>query len=307
MIVVALLSSAQGVIIPQMLASFGLSLSYGGLLVAINGSASVLTMLVTGLLVDRFGPVRVLVASVALIALRAGDQLRSFLRFGCPLSRLPGLAASSTSAATNALMASTGPRRAYYLGMMHATYSMMSIGAPLLAALVVANVRWQAYYVFLLLLALGVGAVLWRFEHGALRQPLKSRQEATPMSQLISGWRSAAPIYLICLGVFFMAGTQASLATWGYSYMASVYQLPTPWPRQRHRSYGWACWRQARRDSFEREVFGADVVGGRRRPVPCGIGDGLVAGVPGVAMAALVFAGYGVSGAFQLGTSWGQG
>src|SRR5690606_39428915 len=37
------------------------------------------------------------------------------------------VAASSTSAATNALMASTGSRRAYYLGMMHATYSMMSI------------------------------------------------------------------------------------------------------------------------------------------------------------------------------------
>ena len=55
-------------IIPQVIASFGLSLSEGGLLVALQQSASVVTMLVTGLLVDRFGAVAVLVASAATIA-----------------------------------------------------------------------------------------------------------------------------------------------------------------------------------------------------------------------------------------------
>lgn len=309
MIVVALLSSAQGVIIPQILASFELSLSYGGLLVAINGSASVLTMLVTGLLVERFGPMRVLVASVAVIAAfalatsLAPSYALVVLFLGCL-----AVAASSTSAATNALMASTGSRRAYYLGMMHATYSMMSIGAPIIAAFVVANVRWQAYYVLLLLLALGVGAVLWRFEHGALRQSLKSRQQAPPMSQLILGWRRAAPIYLICLGVFFMAGTQASLATWGYSYMASVYQTP-------HTVAATAT-----------SLLWVGVLAGRVSAIPLSgkfsertllitgaalcllaLGADWLVGVPWVAMAALVFAGYGVSGAFQLGTSWGAG
>lgn len=307
MILVALLSSAQGVIIPQVIASFGLSLSHGGLLVAINGSASVLTMLVTGLLVERLGPMMVLVVSVAAIAAGAlATSVASSYALVVLFLWFLSIAASSTAASTNALMAQTGDRRAYYLGMMHATYSLMSIGAPVLAAAVVANARWQGYYWLLLLAALAVGTVLWRFERVSLRQASKSQEAATPVSQLIVGWRWAGPIAPICLGVYFMAGTQASLATWGYSFMATVYQTP-------HSLAAAAT-----------SLLWVGVLAGRVSAIPLSgryservllvagsalcllaLGVEWLARAPGVAMAMLVFAGYGVSGAFQLGTSWG--
>lgn len=105
-----------------------------------------------------------------------------------------------------------------------------------------------------------------------------------------------------------MAGTQASLATWGYSYMASVYQTP-------HTVAATAT-----------SLLWVGVLAGRVSAIPLSgkfsertllitgaalcllaLGADWLVGVPWVAMAALVFAGYGVSGAFQLGTSWGAG
>src|SRR5690606_18237403 len=100
----------------------------------------------------------------------------------------------------------------------------------------------------------------------------------------------------------------ASLATWRYSYMASVYQTP-------HTVAATAT-----------SLLWVGVLAGRVSAIPLSgkfsertllitgaalcllaLGADWLVGVPWVAMAALVFAGYGVSGAFQLGTSWGAG
>ena len=67
---------------------------------------------------------------------------------------LAGIGSSSTAAATNALMAQTGKRRAYYLGLMHSTYSLMSIGGPLLAGMIVAVAAWRDFYRLVALVAL---------------------------------------------------------------------------------------------------------------------------------------------------------
>lgn len=316
MILVALFSSAQGVLIPQVIGGFGLSLSYGGLLVALNQSASVFTMLATGWLVDRFGAVAVLLAGIGVMAACALSA--SF----APVYALVALflwamsiGSSSTAAATNALMAQTGERRGFYLGMMHSTYSLMSIGVPLLAGWVVAWAAWRDYYRLFFAVASIIGLILWRAEK-ARGRPLIAKRErpavegseqkgASILSALAAEWRSMAPLYPVCLGVFFMAGTQAALATWGYSYMVEVYQSP-------HALAAAAT-----------SLFWAGVLAGRVSAIPLSarlpertllVGGSLLGllalGVDwsmrsaAAAMAALAAAGYGVSGAFQLGTSW---
>ena len=105
MTLVALASSAQGVLIPQVFASFGLSLSLGGILVALQQSASVVTMLVTGLLVARYGAVAVLLGSAATIAVGAlSASLAPTYGLVFAFLWLVGIGASSIAAATNAVM-----------------------------------------------------------------------------------------------------------------------------------------------------------------------------------------------------------
>ena len=310
MILVALFSSAQGVILPQVISSFGLSLGHGGLLVALNQSAAVLTTLVTGWLVERFGPVAVLLASVA--AMAACSLLLSFAPFFALVALLlwmMSVGSSSTAAATNALMAQTGERRGFYLGMMHSTYSLMSVAVPLIAGWVVARSSWHDYYRVFLAIAIVIALVLRQAEKAGdpVVSPRDHRREPqrTVLADLVCGWRTAAPVYPVCLGVFFMAGTQAALATWGYSYMVEMYQSP-------HALAATAT-----------SLFWAGILAGRVSAIPLsarfserallvgGSALGLVAlgadwlsQAAAVAVAALVAAGYGVSGAFQLGTSW---
>lgn len=305
MTLVALASSAQGVLIPQVFASFGLSLSLGGILVALQQSASVVTMLVTGLLVARYGAVAVLLGSAATIAVGAlSASLAPTYGLVFAFLWLVGIGASSIAAATNALMAETGPRRAFYLGMMHSTYSLLSIGGPLLAGAVVAWATWREYYRLLVLLTLFIAVILWRYE-GGKRRKAGAGGRPTPFSSLVAQWRGMGSIYWLCLGIVFMTGTQASLATWGYSYMVEVYGSP-------HQVAAMAT-----------SLYWAGILVGRLAAIPlsakfsekglllsgialcfAALAVDWLAQVPGAAMAALVVAGYGVSGAFQLGTAW---
>lgn len=305
MVLISLANSGQGVIVPQVIASFGLSLSQGGVMVALQQSASVVTQLVTGLLVARYGAVAVLLGSAATIALAAlsASVAPGFALVVCFLW-LIGIGTSSTAAATNALMAETGSRRAFYLGMMHSTHSLLSIVVPLLAGAVVAWATWREYYRLLVLVALVVGAVLWRFEGGPKRKGAATGPPPA-FSSLAAQWGRMGSIYWLCVGVAFMAGTQASLATWGYSYMVDVYGSPHQ-QAALATSFFWAGILVGRLSAIPLSARFSE-----RRLLLTGIGLCFLALAtdwlwqsPGVAMAALVVAGYGVSGAFQLGTAW---
>ena len=163
-----------------------------------------------------------------------------------------------------------------------------------------------------------IGWILWRFEGGVIRPPIGEipkargrgrapsiRRTGDAVLSLMAGWRSMSAIYPLCLGIVFMVGTQASLATWGYSYMLQVYGS----------SHSHAA--------MATSLYWSGIFLGRLIAIPlsrrysergllltglglclAALGADWLSHVAWVAMAALVVAGYGVSGAFQLGTSW---
>jgi MFS family permease len=301
MFVIPWLRSTLGVVLPGLIATFGLSLREAGLVTVAIEAGSVTTMLILGLIIDRLGAGRVIVWGLPVMgsALALATLVPSFEGLFSALVLL-GVGVALTASGVNAVIADTGPRRAEYLGILHAGFSIFSVVTPLAAGLMLVWADWQWFYRLIAGLAFMVLAVYLAFERPG--KPGPTGQVRPPSGGLAPAlWRIAG----VCVGVSALTGVQGILITWSYLYMVNRYgaghAVATLAP-----SSVWfgilagragMIWLSRRRTARAILLYGIALTG---------VAVSFESLLPSTttAFTAFVLAGVGVSGAYQLGTAW---
>jgi len=306
------------IVLPGLIESFELNLAEAGQFIATIECGSFLSMMALALFIERLGAVRVLLIglpTVAVALLLVTIVTPIWILYPCLVLLGSGMAWTATG--INTLMAATGKRRAYYLGILHSFFSACAVVAPLVAGAFLAAADWQTYYRMVAVLALVVGLFVWWNEaHGeadsAPDEPLDGNAKLVQGQQRLSApgpgnqWNSSArAIATVCLGVTAMTVMQGSLNTWSYLYVQEVYHV------------------NHQQATIAPTVFWMGILVGRLGLIPLSrrwscrsllIVTSLLpstalliersCGSYVVALAALFTAGLGVSGSFQLGTAW---
>lgn len=306
MLIIPWIRSTIGVVLPWLIDTFDLTISQAGLVSVFIESGTVTGMLTLGFVIDRLGAARVVGWGIPAIgaALLVVTVIPTFTALA-PILFILGIGIALTASGINALMASTGARRGFYLGVLHSAFSLFAIVTPLVAGVILVMGTWQTYYRLVAALALLVMILFWIIE-----RPNRQEQEATTREV-----ESGAPVYgtgtalkriaTVCLGVFALSGVQSIFITWSYLYMIKVYgvghSLATLAP-----SLLWLGIFVARSGTI-----GLSRRFSARTILLCSIT--LSVGVLSieyafpsfmVTSAVLVVMGIGVGGAYQLGTAW---
>ncbi len=312
MAIVSFFNSVQGVALPQVIDTLNLSYSQASLLIVVIQMSGFVSMVGGGLFIDRIGVRSVLLASIGLFTLAGlltgltSQWVPTLLAFGAM-----GVGVAMIGTSVNTAMARTGERRAFYLGVMHSTYGLVSIAAPLIAGVVVAALPWQRYYQGVAIAAVFLGAVvLARGARSGAEEDEKeavaaTREDDSHPAAVTLGWTMLRRIIPICFGIFCVVGIQRTLVTWGYLFVVESYESS--------HAVG----------SVAAALLWVGIFSGRLGNIPLSLrwpASHLLKwsafssllfvvlewGAPSVlaAFALMIALGIGVSGAFQLGTTW---
>jgi fucose permease len=301
MYIIPWICATTGVILPGLIVTYGLTISQAGLVTIGLESGNVVTMMALSFLIDRYGPGRITAWGLPVIG-GALALTTTMYTFGGLLMVLflVGAGIALTSSGVNAMVADTGKKRGMYLGILHSGFSVFAIVTPLVAGVLLVWTDWRTYYLLVALLAGGVLAIFLIFSQTA--PPRKIGQGQSMFHGL---GPSRTTLLTLCLGIFGLAGIQGIIISWGYLYMTNIYQV----------SHGLA--------TLAPSGFWMGILVGRsatiwvhrrwsaRTILLVSIGFSIfVIGVEYTlasivsAYLMLILLGIGVSGAFQLGTSW---
>lgn len=306
MMVIPWIRSTIGVILPGIIDTFHLTLSQAGLVTVFIETGSVGAMLALGLFIDRIGAARAVSWGLPAMsaALMISTVLPSFAGLSAALFLL-GVGIALTASGINMLMASTGARRGFYLGVLHATFSVFSIVTPLAAGLVLALADWRLYY----RLAAGLALIVMIVFRLAERSNGRSQEEqAEPAASDASPYGAGVAlkrISTLCLGVAALAGVQGIFMTWSYLYMIDVYRvghsLATVAP-----SLVWLGIMVGRTGiiALQRCFSARTILLWSILLAAAALSAERLASTFWVTSLMLVILGMGVAGAFQLGTAW---
>ena len=314
MMVIPWIRSTIGVILPGLIDSFGLTIAQAGLVSIFLESGSVVGMLALGFVIDRIGATRVVswglpVMGLSLFAVTISPSFWAL----APTLFSVGIGIALTASGVNMLMASTGERRGFYLGVLHSSFSVFAIITPLIAGVLLTTGSWQTYYLVVAVLAILV-AVAFRLvgvkgqgNSPDAQYPTQSRR--TPHEDYRDNTRSTSSalksIAPVCLGVFALAGVQSIFITWSYLYMVTQYDL----------SHALATLAPSLLWVGILVMRGGAITLSRRFSartillwsITCSLAVAVLEQMAGqaiVSLGAVVLLGMGVAGAFQLGTAW---
>jgi len=301
MMVIPWIRSTLGVILPKLIDTYDLTISQAGLVSIFLESGSVTGMLSLGFVIDRIGAARIAVWGLPVIgiALFAVTEATSFGILAV-MFFFVGIGVALTASGVNTLMATTGKRRAFYLGLLHSCFSVFAIATPLIAGALLTASDWQTFYFVVAAIALFM-MILFRII-GYTGEMVQTAGE-NPLSDATGP--ALRRIATVCLGVFALAGVQGVIITWSYLYMVNVHGL----------SHGLATlapsllWvgilvmrsvsiALSRRHS-ERTILLWSIAGSMAV-----VAFEQTMLLPIVSMTAMILLGMGVAGAFQLGTAW---
>ncbi len=295
-------SRVFALILPGLIETYGLTLEQAGRCVSALEAGGFLAMLLLSFAIDRWGALRLLpgcllVGIGALFLSTLAPSYEILLLFFFFL----GAGTAATASAVNALMADTGPKRGFYLGIVHSAFGLFSIAAPLAAGALIVYSGWQAYYLLVGLLGLIVTLLFFfstRTDRQSWHPPAVASSSGAALATL---WRIAP----LCMGVSTLVGIQGVFNSWSYLYSVDRFAL----------SHATAT--LAPSCIWLGILLGrAGHTGLSRRfaPRPLLLASCLLTGaaalgaylapVFGLAFAAFVGIGMGVGGAYQLGTAW---
>jgi fucose permease len=233
-IMLGLPDGTLGVAWPSIRSTFGLPLGALGLMLAPATASYLLSGVVSGHLITRFGLRRVLLGSMAMflisLALVGISPLWWFLPLG---TTVLGFGAGTLDTALNAFAATHHAQR--FLGLLHAAYSAgAALGPFLVLGAVSIGLSWRGAYGTLSALALAMLLAIWFA--GGWRLPATSEQPGgesgarsddrpVPLVEPSSSAAAAAgsppwPLLLVSLVAFFVyTGTEVSGGQWAYSFL----------------------------------------------------------------------------------------
>lgn len=300
------------VVLPGVIETFDLPAGEAGLFVFMVEMGSFLSLLLLGFVIDQVGAFWGLRVGLVMlmVALLATAQVRQFSLLPLALLLLgSGIAWTATS--INTLMAAMGERRSYYLGLMHSFYGFAAVLAPMVAGVVMAWDTWQSYYRLLSALSLGMFILVWKFEVGRESTGKGASEDDVFADADVkgAGWTrglsTLKPIAGICLGVFALAGVQNVLNTWIYLYTSHTYNANHGQATLSPTVYWIGILLGRVGLIFLSEKYSARCLLIALSLLPAGaLWIDHSGGTYWLALPAFFLGGLGVSGTFQLGTTW---
>ena len=291
-----------GLVIPGLIQTFGLSLDEAGFCVTILEIGGVTSMLALGWTMDRWGALKLISITLALgsaaLLLCAVSPSYNVLLLSFFLI---GTGSAGTASSVNALMAATGERRSFYLGLTHALFGLTSILAPIAAGFIIGNSGWQGYYALVGLAGLLFSVAFYLSTYSQL----SDSEPDTPSDDRDSVVVVLRRIGPVCLGISALVGVQGIFNSWSYLDSVERFQVE-------HASaslvpaYLWSGILLGRTlQTFLARRFHARIllIGSCFVTVAAAQFVGL-AGSLWIASVFLVVVGVGVSGGYQLGTAW---
>ena len=305
MVIVAV-TRTYSVLLPEIMESFSMSPSGGGRFVATIEGGSFCSLLILGFIIERIGARRVVLLGLPTVAvsLFVMTSIENLLLLS-PVLVLVGSGMAWTATGINTLMAATGSRRSFYLGIMHSIFSAFALVAPIVAGWVLISHSWRTFYIGVGVLAIGLAILFWvcevalRKSSEACTQPVKAAQGAQKRGP------SIATIGLICLGVISLSGIQGAFNTWSYLYVKEMYEVSREFAVLAPTClWGGLLLGRTALIGLAR-IFSARtlLISSSLLPAAAMSGERLLSS-PSVALLAMFLVGLGISGAYQLGTQW---
>lgn len=299
-------SRSYAVLLPEIMASFALSEGEGGRFIATIEGGSFVSLLILGFIIERIGALRVVLfglptVAVSLFVITSFDNLLLLT----PVLVLFGMGMAWTATGINTLMATTGQRRSFYLGVMHAFFSAFAMMAPLLAGWTLLHYSWKTWYVGIGVVAIGLTLLLWMYERG-LRKPGDADKKQANI--VANDSRYGPPFWIIlpiCLGVLALSGVQGTFNAWSYLYVKETYGVETSFAT-------WApfCLWGGLLLGRTTLIGMARIFSARTLLIASCLFPSAAMGYehffpsPSFSLIAMFLIGLGVSGAYQLGTQW---
>ena len=291
-----------GLVLPGLIKTFGLSLDEAGFCITVLEIGAVTSMLILGWTMDRWGALKLISLTLALgsaaLLFSAVSPSYNLLLVSFFLI---GTGSAGTASSVNALMASTGERRSFYLGLAHALFGLSSIVAPIASGFIIGNSGWQAYYGLVGLAGLLFSVAFYLATRGELKN-WKPNSLSEERDSVVVVLRRIGPV---CLGISALVGVQGIFNSW--SYLDSVERFQADHARASLvPAYFWLGILLGRMfQTFLARRFHARILlmGSCFVTVAAAQFVGL-AGSLWIASVFLVVVGIGVSGAYQLGTAW---
>lgn len=223
---------APGTVAKELMAAFQASGALIGLLSALYFWAYAALMLPAGLLVDAYGPRRVVAVGGGVMGV--GTVLMGWAWSGGPLFAgrlLVGLGASVTFVGALKVAADWFPSRWFgTLSAMTATVGVLgALAATTPFALLAGVVGWRLGFVWVGLVCLGASLLCWAVVRD---RPATGEAVSQTLGQILKGTgrvlsnRHTWPPFLTFFGLYAAAG---NLMLWGIPFLRDVYGLPIAW------------------------------------------------------------------------------
>lgn len=214
--VIALLGALFG--LPAMRERLGVNFAQQGDLLAILSIGLLLSSMVAGPLLDRFGSKAVLVAASSMVtgALLAFALARGFAPAAVAAALL-GFGGSWLNIGTNALVSDIYPEeRGRWLNLLGALFGVGALFVPLVVALAFEHLSVAGT----MLVCAGVGAVSGGL-CASLRFPPARPRSSSSFTEMLRAARYPG-VLLFAVLLFFQSGNEASLSGWASTYIGSV-------------------------------------------------------------------------------------
>ena len=214
-----------GASLPRILDDFGWSYSATGAVLAAGSAGYFVAAFLTGLLVRRLGPKRVIVAASCLQAL-------GLVLFGCrpsvgvnlALRVLTGVGLGALEVVVNysvVRMGRDGNGRA--MNLMHAAFAVGAVVGPMgIGAILSAGIAWQAAYRVMAGVALALAGVFAILPFGRVAEDGDSPEPGQPVLRLLTRPLLAMSSLILLLYV----GTEIGVTMWVAEYAVKVLDLP---------------------------------------------------------------------------------
>lgn len=222
MVSYAVFMTLVGAVLTSLLDEFGLPIARGGMFYSTQNVGSFLGILLSGVVIDRYGKRKLILLIYAgfiapLLSFLVAGSLPAVL---CVLF-LAGMAAKLIDAILNARVSEMyAENKAFHLNLLHCCFAVGCLLGPLLAGAVLrTGMSWRVSY-----FSLGVVCLVLFFVYALVVRRDGGAKAAAPGPESAAGWSelSRPRMLLLCLAILFYSLYEGGISNWLPTYLTET-------------------------------------------------------------------------------------